>query len=50
MTATTYKLALWFPGLEDAKPAPLLYTAGTAEMALKQAQAEFPDCKVELRS
>ena len=46
----TYKLNMWFPGLEDEQPAPVLWIAASAEDALKQVQAEYPDCTVALRS
>jgi len=44
----TYKLNLWFPGLEAEKPARILWTAGSADQALQQVRQNNPDCKVEL--
>ena len=47
-TATTYKLGIYFPELQDDRPAPVLWTASSPQEALEQVKKEYPDCVVVL--
>ena len=45
-TTNQYRFKMWFPGLEEEKPAQVLWSAPNAEEAYRQITEQYPDCSI----
>lgn len=46
LSSNEFRFKIWFPGLEDEKPAQLIWTASDAETAYSQLVEQYPDCSI----
>ena len=45
-TTIQFRFKMWFPGLENEKPAIILWSASNAEDAYRQITEQYPDCSI----
>ena len=47
MNNNQFAFNIWFPGLEEEKPARILWSAPDVEEAYRQIVSEYPDCAIQ---